>query len=231
MSVQAIIVAAGRGVRMEASRPKAFLSLAGRTLLERTLAAFLAHPKIDHVVAAVPDPDEAGRILGRSAGRAVLVRGGATRQESVSRGLAALPAAADGIILVHDAARPLVTNDVIDAVIEAALRSGAAVPAIVPSDTIKKLAGDGAVEATLPRESLRLAQTPQGFRGATLRAAYARAEREGFTGTDDSVLVERAGGRVTIVEGSPRNIKITTPLDLLLAEAILARETVGGGGA
>jgi 2-C-methyl-D-erythritol 4-phosphate cytidylyltransferase len=149
----------------------------------------------------------------------------------VSRGLAALPEAADAIILVHDAARPLITDDVIDTVIDAAERSGAAVPAIVPSDTIKTVTGDGTVEATLPRESLRLAQTPQGFRGATLREAYARAERDGFTGTDDATLVERAGGKVTIVDGSTRNIKITTPLDLMLAEAILARETAGGGGA
>jgi 2-C-methyl-D-erythritol 4-phosphate cytidylyltransferase len=229
MSVEAIIVAAGRGVRMESSRPKAFLSLAGRTLLERSLAAFLTHPRVSLVVAAVPDPDEAARMLGPSAGNAVLVCGGATRQESVSRGLAALPAGAGEIILVHDAARPLVTRDVIDAVIDATVKSGAAVPGIVPTDTIKRVSGDGAVEGTLPRDSLRLAQTPQGFRGATLRDAYARAEREGFTGTDDAALVERAGGRVTIVEGSTRNIKITTPLDLILAEAILARETTGGG--
>jgi len=231
MNVLAIIVAAGQGVRMGAGRPKAFVRLGGLTLLERSLAAFLSHPRVDRVVAAVLDPGEVGRILGPSAERVVLVRGGATRQDSVRCALLAAPSGGDEIILVHDAARPLVTRAIIDAVIASAEKSGASIPAIVPPDTIKQVDEEGAAVATLPRDRLRLAQTPQGFRGHVLRDAYERAERDGFVGTDDAALVERTGHRVVLVEGSERNIKITTPGDLALAEAILARETEAGRGA
>ena len=225
MNVLAIIVAAGQGVRMGAGRPKAFVRLGGLTLLERSLAAFLSHPRVDRVVAAVTDPDEARRLLGPSAARVVLVRGGTTRQESVRCALLAAPSRGDEIILVHDAARPLVPRAIIDAVIASAEESGAAIPGVVPSDTIKQVDEEGAAVATLPRDRLRLAQTPQGFRGDVLREAYARAERDGFVGTDDAALVERTGRRVALVEGSRRNIKITSPVDLEMAEAILARET------
>jgi 2-C-methyl-D-erythritol 4-phosphate cytidylyltransferase len=228
MNILAIIVAAGQGVRMGAGRPKAFLRLGGLTLLERSLAPFLTHPRVDRVVAAVPDPEEAGPLLGPSAAKVVLVRGGATRQDSVRCALLAAPPGADEIILVHDAARPLVTRAIIDAVIASARVSGASIPAVAPPDTIKQIDGDGAVVATLPRDRLRLAQTPQGFRGDLLRDAYARAERDGVTGTDDAALVERTGHKVAVVEGSPRNIKITSPGDLALAEAILASETRTG---
>src|SRR2546422_701948 len=114
MNVLAIIVAAGQGVRMGADRPKGVVRLGGLTLLERSLAAFLSHPRVDRVVAAVLDPGEAGRILGPSAERVVLVRGGATRQDSVRCALLAAPSSGDEIILVHDAARPLVTRAIID---------------------------------------------------------------------------------------------------------------------
>jgi 2-C-methyl-D-erythritol 4-phosphate cytidylyltransferase len=231
MSVSAIIVAAGRGVRMGAGRPKAFLHLHGRTLLERSVGAFVSHPSVDRVVAAVPDTEEAARLLGPIGGKVLLVGGGAERQDSVRAALKVLPPADDEIILVHDAARPLVSREIIDSIIAAAKRHGAAVPALVPTDTIKRMAPDGVVEATPPRERLRLAQTPQGFLGPVLREAYARAARDGVLGTDDAALVERMGGRVALVEGSPRNIKITTPLDLVLAEAILAQERDGDAGA
>ena len=227
MTVAVIIVAAGRGVRMGAEKPKAFLLLRGVSLLQHSVGVFLSHPRVNRIVAAVPDPDEAARLLGPRAGRITLVRGGATRQDSVRAALRTLTADPDEIILVHDAARPLVTPVIIDAVISAAAESGAAVPAVAPADTVRQVAADGAVEATLPRERLRLAQTPQGFQGRLLREAYERAERDGFTGTDDAALVERSGHRVRLVEGSASNFKITTPLDLALAEAILARE--GGG--
>jgi len=230
MNVLAIIVAAGQGVRMGAGRPKALLRLGGMTLLERSLAAFLSHPRVDRVVAAVPDPDEVRRLLGPSGDRVVLVRGGTTRQESVRCALLGATSMGDEIILVHDAARPLVTRALIDAVIASAEESGAAIPGLVPPDTIKQVDEEGAAVATLPRERLRLAQTPQGFRGDVLRDAHARAERDGFVGTDDAALVERTGRRVALVEGSQRNIKITNPGDLALAEAILARETAGGHG-
>jgi len=228
MTVAAIIVAAGRGVRMGADRPKAFLHLRGLTLLERSVGAFVSHPRLDRVVAVVPDPGEAARVIGAAAAGIVLAQGGPTRQDSVHAGLRSLATLADEIILVHDAARPLVSREIIDAVIAAADAHGAAVPALPPADTIKQVAADGAIETTLPRDRLRLAQTPQGFRGPVLREAYARAARDGFVGTDDAQLVERLGHRVRVVEGSTRNIKITTPLDLALAEAILAREPDGG---
>src|SRR2546426_6448274 len=114
MTVLAIIVAAGRGVRMGADRPKAFLRLRGLTLLERSVGVFVSHPSVERVVAAVPDPGEAARLLGAPHGKILLVPGGATRQDSVSAGLKALTAAPDEIILVHDAARPLVSREVID---------------------------------------------------------------------------------------------------------------------
>ncbi len=230
MSVVAIIVAAGRGVRMGAGRPKAFLRLRGPTLLERSVGAFVSHPGVNRIVAAVPDTEEAARLLGPTSGKVLLVVGGAERQDSVRAALEVLPPAEDEIILVHDAARPLVSREIIDSIIAAARRHGAAVPTLVPTDTIKQIAPDGAVETT-PRERLRLAQTPQGFLGPVLREAYVRAARDGVLGTDDAALVERMGGRVALVEGSPRNIKITTPLDLVLAEAILAQEKDGGAGA
>src|SRR5262245_48122658 len=235
MKVLAIIVAAGQGVRMGARRPKAYLDLGGRTLLERSLAPFLSHPRVERVLAATPDPDEARRILGEAAGRAVLVRGGATRQESVLCALRAAPPGGSEVVLIHDAARPLVPRALIDAVLVAAERDGAAVPGLVPPDTVKQVDGTGGIAVTLDRDGLRLAQTPQGLRGDLLRAAYARPEREGedraerqcLLGTAAGSLVERTGRRGSPVQGSPRNIKITTAVDPALAHAIRAREDSG----
>jgi len=228
MTVAAVIVAAGRGTRMGAGRPKTFLRVGGATILERSVRAFVSHPRIGRVVVAVAEPDDAARVLGPLAARVVLVRGGTERQDSVRAGLGAIPESDADIVLVHDAARPLVTRDLIDAVIEAAGSGGAAVPATVPSATVKRVAENGVVEETVPRDRLRLAQTPQGFLAPFLREAYALAARDGFLGTDDAALVERAGRSVRVVEGSQENIKITTPLDLLLAEAILEERARGG---
>jgi 2-C-methyl-D-erythritol 4-phosphate cytidylyltransferase len=223
MIIAALIVAAGRGARMGASTPKALLPLGGEPILARALAAFRGHPRIDGLVAVVTDPAEARSVLGKAASGVALVPGGRERQESVRRGLEAIDDAS--IVLVHDAARPLVPRGVIDAVIEGTLRHGAAVPAIPVADTLKRRNVEGAIGATVPRDDLVLAQTPQGFRTELLRAAYDRAEREGFLATDDASLLERAGVRVVLVPGSARNIKITTPADLALAEALLA---IGG---
>ena len=230
MTVAAVIVAAGRGVRMRAGRPKAFVRVGGETLLERSVRAFASHPRIGRIVVAVADPPEAARVLGPLAERVVLVHGGADRQESVRAGLGAIPEKDADIVLVHDAARPLVARDLVDAVIEAAGEGGAAVPATVPTSTVKRVAEDGRVEETVPRDRLRLAQTPQGFLAPILRQAHAVAAQDGFVGTDDAALVERTGRSVRVVEGSPENIKITTPLDLLLAEAILEHRARGGKG-
>lgn len=232
MTVAAIIVAAGRGLRMGADRPKPFLPLGGRTVLARAVAAFASHPRIAAIVVPVADPAEARAALGDLAGRVRLVTGGAERQDSVRRGLDALgeakafsEAKAFGeaeIILIHDAARPLVPAWLIDAVIDAAAAHGAAVPGLAIPDTVKRVASDGAITGTVWRDDLRLAQTPQGFRAGILRAAYDEAERLSARGTDDASLVERCGGMVRLIPGSPRNIKITLPEDLLLAEALLA---------
>jgi len=215
---------------MGAVRPKAFIRVGGETILERSVRVFATHPRIGRVVVAVADPAAAARALGRLASRVVLVRGGAERQESVRAGLGAIPENEAEIVLVHDAARPLVARTLVDAVIEAAEADGAAVPAMVPTSTVKRVAENGLVEETVPRDRLRLVQTPQGFRAPILRQAHAEAARDGFLGTDDAALVERTGRSVRVVPGSPDNIKITTPLDLLLAEAILGRRARGGHG-
>lgn len=228
MTVAAILVAAGRGARMEADRPKAFLRLDGTTLLERALRAFTSHPGVGRVVVAVQDPVEAGRLLGPAADGVLLVRGGEERQDSVRLALDALRPSDAEVVLVHDAARPLVSRALIDAVIAAAAEHGAAIPVLPATETVKRLAEDGRIEATLPRRTLRLAQTPQGFRASVLREAHARAARDGFQGTDDAELVERTGIRPAAVPGSPGNLKITTPQDLVLAASLLAGQSEGG---
>src|SRR5947209_10654979 len=209
MTVAAVIVAAGRGVRMGAARPKAFVRVGGETILERSVRAFASHPRIGRIVVAVADPPAAARALGPLAARVLLVRGGAERQASVRAGLGAIRENEADIVLVHDAARPLVGRDLVDAVIEAAGKGGAAVPATVPTSTVKRAGKDGRVEETMPRERLRLAQTPQGFLAPILRRAHAVAARQGYVGTDDAALVERTGRSVRVVEGSEENIKIT----------------------
>ncbi len=220
MNVTALIVAAGRGVRLGGLRPKAYVTLGGETILARAVAAFAGHPEVNQVVVVAEDPDEARKALVRVAPGALVVRGGAERQDSVRLGLEAVPG--EGLVLVHDAARPLVEADLIDAVIQAASRDGAAIPVIRASDTVKRLGADGTVAATVPRDNLGLAQTPQGFRVEILREACEAALRDRFFGTDDSSLVERLGRRVTTVPGSERNIKITVERDLAIAEALLS---------
>ena len=226
MTIVAVVVAAGRGTRMGAARPKAFVRLGGRSLLRRSVALFAAHPRISRVVAVVIDIEEARADLGADAEGVAVVRGGAERQDSVRLGLFAAGEA--DLVLVHDAARPLVTRAIIDAVIEASREGGAAVPAVPVADTVKRLRSDGSVLETVPREDLRLAQTPQAFRADLLRAAYEAAERDGVRGTDDASLVERIGARVAVVPGSTRNLKITSPGDLAIALALLRAE--GGEG-
>jgi 2-C-methyl-D-erythritol 4-phosphate cytidylyltransferase len=218
MNTAAIIVAAGSGRRMGGSGPKVLLSLGGRPILARAAGAFLDHPRITRVVIAVADEESARRALGGDAGRVRLVRGGERRQDSVWNGLEAVGEAE--IVLVHDAARPLVEPALIDAVIDAAAGFGAAVPITPITATVKRFDGEGFVAATVPREDLGLAQTPQGFRASLLRRAFAAAPA-GRRFTDDAALVEHLGVRVRVVAGSPRNIKITVPADLALAERLL----------
>jgi 2-C-methyl-D-erythritol 4-phosphate cytidylyltransferase len=218
--VWAIVVGAGSGERMGADRPKAFVRFRGRTLIAASLAVLDEHPGIDGIVVVVPAgwEDRATLVVDDLLADkvATAVAGGATRVRSVAAGLDALPAGATHV-LVHDAARPLVTAGVVDRVL-AALEAGedAVVPGVPVVDTIKRVAG-GAVAETLHRDDLVAVQTPQGFRRAVLAGAIG-AEDE--AATDCASLAERAGHRVAVVDGDPRNFKVTTPDDLVRAEGI-----------
>jgi 2-C-methyl-D-erythritol 4-phosphate cytidylyltransferase len=224
MRVAALVLAAGRGERLGAVRPKAFLALAGRPLVVHAVEALAACSAIDCIVPVLP-VDELGALDGwrwsdgAAAKVARAVRGGAERQDSMRAGLAALPGDVD-VIAVHDAARPLVLPADVARAIDAAVRTGAALLAVPVRDTLKRVR-DGAVVETPARAELWAAQTPQVFRAALLREALAKAEADGFTGTDDAQLVERLGCSVAIVEGDPSNLKITWPADLAWAEAVL----------
>lgn len=216
--VSALVAAAGTGRRF--GRAKQFAVLRGRPVLEWALEAFQTHEEVDEIVLVLPDEREGGRYRARFAKIAGVVRGGETRQDSVRQGFRAIDAAKTGLVLVHDGARPLVDPGLIHRVIAAARESGAAVPAVPLEDTIKEVRG-GRVVGTVDRSSLVRAQTPQGFLPALLHQALEAAGRDGFSGTDEAMLLERLGIPVMRVEGDPRNIKITTPLDLKIAEALL----------
>jgi 2-C-methyl-D-erythritol 4-phosphate cytidylyltransferase len=211
----------GGGVR------KQYLEIEGEPVLLRAIRPFLAHPEIDEVVVVLPAEDLADPPRWLRDLEVTRVAGGAERGDSVWNGLSALSAGID-LVLVHDGARPFVTREVIDRVLARAPGGGAvaAVPAI---DTLKEVDGEGRILTTVDRARIRQAQTPQGFPVATLRAAYERARREGWRGTDDASLCERCGVPVVVVEGSRDNLKITTPADLPVARAIAARLRAGAG--
>jgi 2-C-methyl-D-erythritol 4-phosphate cytidylyltransferase len=218
----AVVPAAGSGDRLAAGVPKAFYQLEGRTLVERAVEGLLKSGVVDRVVVAVPADrtDRARSILGRDA---TVVVGGANRVESVAR---ALDAVADpeepDFVLVHDAARALTPPDLVIRVVEL-LRAGhqAVIPVLPLSDTVKVVDANGAVLGTPERAGLRAVQTPQGFATALLLRAYQQAGTAEFT--DDASLVEHIGGQVQVVDGDPLAFKITTRLDLLLAQAIVAQ--------
>jgi 2-C-methyl-D-erythritol 4-phosphate cytidylyltransferase len=207
---------------MASDRPKAFLSLGGQPLLLRSALAFEAAPSVGGLVCVVPvgDLDAARDLLAPVTRLVAVVAGGARRQDSVLEGLKALPEGFDGVVLVHDAARPLVDVDLIETVTRAAEEEGAALPLLPLVDTIKRVRG-GRVEETLDRSELGAAQTPQGFRLDLLVSAYEAAFRDRVTVTDEAMAVERVGSAVKAVAGSPRNRKITTPEDLAWAEGLL----------
>jgi 2-C-methyl-D-erythritol 4-phosphate cytidylyltransferase len=223
MHALAIIVAAGRGERMGQGRPKAFLSLAGQPLLLRAARALEAAPGVEALVAVVPEAlvDEARAMLAPVGKTSSVVAGGSRRQDSVLEGLKQVPAGFDGIVLVHDAARPLVEVAVVEAVVAAAAECGAALPVLDMVDTVKRVRGGRVVE-TLDRAELGAAQTPQGFRFSLLVDAYESAFRDRVTLTDEASAVERLGRPVAAVPGSARNRKLTTPEDLAWAEGVLA---------
>lgn len=226
MHVTAIIAAAGSGRRVGAPEPKQLLDIGGRTMLQHTMRVFLTHPRVTEVILVLPENVNAPGLedLGMGDARSVrVVTGGARRQDSVANAFEQVKDAAE-IVLVHDAARPFVTAALIDRVIAAAATHGAAIAAVQSHDTVKRVEAD-VIRETIPRETIYLAQTPQGFRREVLAAAVA-AGRSGVEATDEAALAAHAGFPVHVVEGEPGNVKITTARDL---EA--ARERIAPGRA
>jgi 2-C-methyl-D-erythritol 4-phosphate cytidylyltransferase/2-C-methyl-D-erythritol 2,4-cyclodiphosphate synthase len=213
--VSAIIAAGGRGLRFGGTSPKQLLSLGGRPILARSVDAFVSCDVISEIVVALPadlaaaPPD----YLRHRSKPVTVVDGGAQRRDSVANAFARIAERAD-LVVIHDAARPLVSDDVIRRTVRAASDTGAAIAAIRAHDTVKQTDANGVIAATLPREHIYLAQTPQAFRVAVLRDAL----RLGGHATDEAMLAEQAGHAVRVVDGDPRNLKITTPDDLTMAE-------------
>jgi 2-C-methyl-D-erythritol 4-phosphate cytidylyltransferase len=228
MGALAVIVAAGRGERMGAGVPKAFLPLGGIPMLVHSARVFDAAASVSALAVVVPEArlDEARALLRSLAKPTTVAAGGERRQDSVRAGVATAPGF-DGIVLVHDAARPLVDAELVDAVVAAAGESGAAIPILPVTDTIKRVE-HGVVLETLDRAALGAAQTPQGFDAGLLRRALEAADRDGAVMTDEAAAVERTGAAVRAVRGSAENRKITTPEDLAWAEDVLRRRGAVG---
>ena len=240
MKVFVIIPAAGLGTRMapvstaktrRKAPSKQFKELGGIPSLVRTLRKFAASPAVYEIIVAMRKDEIAGfrtqlekqypEVLNK---RMQIVEGGEHRQNSVSNAMDAVAADADDLVLVHDAVRPFVTPEIIAEVINAAQKHGSAIAGWPAVDTVKQVdrTSTGAlINATIPRESVVMAQTPQGFRYGILKKAFDDAAADGFTGTDEASLIERSGQPVAVVLGSPKNIKITTPADMELAEFYL----------
>ncbi|WP_462412537.1 2-C-methyl-D-erythritol 4-phosphate cytidylyltransferase [Neobacillus sp. Marseille-QA0830] len=224
MTYQVIIPAAGQGKRMGAGKNKLLLALNGVPILIHTLKVFEEDEFCEGMILAIhpQDEEEFTRLLSEYQINKVirLVSGGKERQYSIYNGLKTINS--DGVILVHDAARPFITTKQIHRLVETAEQKGAAIIGVPAKDTMKKVQ-DGLVAETVERSSLWAVHTPQAFRVSLLLEAYEQAEKDCFLGTDDSSLVERTGHTVAMVEGDYDNIKITTPEDLYFAEAILEK--------
>jgi 2-C-methyl-D-erythritol 4-phosphate cytidylyltransferase / 2-C-methyl-D-erythritol 2,4-cyclodiphosphate synthase len=220
----AILVAAGRGLRAGAGGPKQYRAIGGQSVIYRAMAPFSNHPQVSNVQ-PVLHLDDAAMFAAAVSGLRYEqpAEGGATRQASVHAGLEALSAHRPDIVLIHDAARPFVSADVITRAIEAATRTGAAIPVVPVTDTVKLVDASGQIEATPERARLRIAQTPQAFRFDAILEAHRRAAREGRADfTDDAALAEWAGLTVATFEGDVANMKMTTPEDFVREEARLA---------
>lgn len=229
MRVTAIIAAGGSGSRLGGDGPKQFLDLGGRPLLEHSVRALAGHPRISELVVALPEASVATPPAWLSASAKVrIVTGGRRRQDSVANAFEAI--AASDVVLIHDAARPFVSADLISRSIDAAISFGAAIAATPVSDTVKQVEisdGKPVIRGTLPRESIYLAQTPQAFRTEILATAVALG-RSGFEATDEAALAEQAGHAVHVVAGDADNVKITTREDLSRARARLADRGANG---
>jgi 2-C-methyl-D-erythritol 4-phosphate cytidylyltransferase/2-C-methyl-D-erythritol 2,4-cyclodiphosphate synthase len=230
MHVTAIIAAAGSGRRLGSATPKQMLDIGGGSMLQHSVAAFAGHPRIDDIILVLPrgqsflyDSAEAARPLPPIR----IVAGGDRRQDSVANGFDAVSASSD-VVLIHDAARPFVTADLIDRTIDAAARHGAAIAALQSRDTVKRVDAGGTITETIPRETIYLAQTPQGFRRDVLARAVAAA-RSGVEATDEAALAESAGQAVHVVDGDPGNVKITTAEDLETARLRMGSPAAAAG--
>jgi 2-C-methyl-D-erythritol 4-phosphate cytidylyltransferase len=230
MKTIALITAAGKGLRMQSPTPKQYLALGGKPILAQTLQVFEECSAIDGIYIIVPQDqmDMVQKdIVEKYHFKKVLkvVRGGRMRQYSVWNGLKAISTGCS-IVVVHDGVRPLISPRLIAQSIETARKSGAAVVAVLARDTVKRAAAGKKIQ-TLPREEIWLAQTPQTFQFPLLMKAYLKAHQDNVLGTDDAFLVERLGYPVTLVPGDHSNIKITTPEDLVLAEALFPGDNKG----
>ncbi len=215
--VYVIVVAAGRGRRF-GSR-KQWVELKGKGLVEGCVERFDRHPQVSDIVLVLNKENLKQGLQNKFCKLSAVVVGGKERQDSVIAGLKEISPGENGIVLIHDGVRPLVSEELITRVIQAAREKGAAIPGIPVEDTVKKIQKNK-VLGTLDRDSLCRAQTPQGFRYGILASALERARRDHYCGTDEASLVERMGGEVVVVPGEYCNIKITTPLDLKIAEVL-----------
>ena len=233
-TVAAVIAAGGTGTRMNARAPKQFLEISGKPILLRTVENILSMEAVSQVIISLPAKHiaEARSILNRQPMRieAECVPGGSTRQESVHCGVRRVRPDVD-IIMVHDAVRPFCDRDMMQRVLEAAWEKGAAVPGLPATETIQRVSQKGRVLATPPRRELYAIQTPQAFRAEILQTALLQASKGGFTGTDESSVVRWAGCPVFVVAGAPDNIKITSPLDLEIADLLITRNSRKGDDA
>jgi 2-C-methyl-D-erythritol 4-phosphate cytidylyltransferase len=224
--VMALVPAAGRGLRMGGSVPKQYLSIGGEPLIVQSLRVLQAAPVVDQIILAVPSADieycQHEIVLRHRFTKVTkVVAGGVERQDSVRHALAQVPSDTD-IVLIHDAVRPFVTQRMIEEVVAASWKEGAAIIALPMRDTVKQVRTDRVIERTVDRTPLWLAQTPQAFRRDWIETAHRNAHAEGVRATDDAFLVEWLGYSVAVVEGSGENIKVTRPEDLVIGEAILA---------
>jgi 2-C-methyl-D-erythritol 4-phosphate cytidylyltransferase len=218
-----IIPAAGSGTRFGGAVPKQFQDLDGIPILVRSVRQALAHPFVSRVLVAVNASmiEHASALFANALDRVLIIEGGSERQHSIAQCINHPATEGASLLFVHDAVRPFADSDLYSRVGEAALLHGAAIPVVGVADTVKEVDSSGFVMQTLQRSHLRAIQTPQAFRPDTLRQAYAYAAAHGVVGTDDASLVEAFGATVATVNGDHRNIKITTPLDLIIAHHLV----------